>query len=124
MATIQKDRMLQFRGEDLRGRDGDKIGSIEEIYLDAETGEPEWALVHTGLFGTKRTFVPLRDASEADDGLTVPFDKGKVKDAPKVDPGGQLTQREEAELYSYYEMDYASATAGESARLRRFDETQ
>ena len=37
MATIQKDRILQFRGQDLYDRDGDKIGSIEEIYLDAET---------------------------------------------------------------------------------------
>ena len=45
------------------GADGDKIGTIEEIYLDAETNEPEWALVNTGLFGTKSTFVPLREAS-------------------------------------------------------------
>ena len=121
MATIEKDRMLAFRGEDLKGRDGAKIGSIEEIYLDAETGEPEWALVDTGMFGTKRTFVPLRDAAEAEDGLTVPFDKSEVKDAPKVDAGGQLTQREEAELYGYYGIDYSSATERDSAGLHRFD---
>ena len=85
MATIQKDRILQFRGQDLYDRDGDKIGGIEEIYLDAETNEPEWALVHTGLFGTKRTFVPLRDATERDDRLSVPFEKGTVKDAPGIE---------------------------------------
>ena len=39
-------------------RDGDKIGNIDAIYLDDETGEPEWALVNTGLFGTKSSFVP------------------------------------------------------------------
>jgi hypothetical protein len=98
MATIQKDRILQFRGQNLCDRDGGKIGSIEEIYLDAKTDEPEWALVNTGLFGTKSTFVPLPDASEADGSLRVPFDKGTVKDAPKIDAGGQLSQREEAEL--------------------------
>jgi sporulation protein YlmC with PRC-barrel domain len=86
MPTLQKDRLLQFRGQDLTSRDGDKIGSIEEIYLDAETSEPEWALVNTGLFGTKSTFVPLRDADEVDGNLRVPFDKDAVKDAPKIDP--------------------------------------
>jgi uncharacterized protein (TIGR02271 family) len=109
MATLEKDRILQFRGRELCDRDGDKIGSIEEIYLDADSGEPEWALVNTGLFGTKSTFVPLRDASEAEGTLRVPVDKGTVKDAPKVDPDGELSQREEAELYRHYDIEYSEA---------------
>jgi uncharacterized protein (TIGR02271 family) len=109
MATLQKDRILQFRGETLCDADGDKIGSIEEIYLDAETDAPEWALVNTGLFGTKTTFVPLRDATEADGTLRVPFEKATVKDAPKLDPDGQLSQSEESELYRYYGMEYSEA---------------
>jgi len=40
MSTMQRDELLAKRGEDLYDRDGDKIGGIEEIYLDAETGEP------------------------------------------------------------------------------------
>jgi uncharacterized protein (TIGR02271 family) len=118
MTTLQKDRILQHRGHDLVGRDGDKIGRIEEIYLDAESNEPEWALVTTGLFGTKQTFVPLSEASESDDTLVVPFDKATVKDAPKVDADGQLSEREEAELYRYYGMDYGSP-AGDGARFER-----
>jgi len=102
MGTIPKDRMLQFRGEDVHDRDGEKIGGVEEIYLDAETNEPEWALVHTGLFGTKRTFVPLREAEERDGTLTVPIDKDTVKGAPKVEPNGQLTQQEEQHLFAHY----------------------
>jgi uncharacterized protein (TIGR02271 family) len=116
MATLQKDRILQFRGQDLCGRDGDKIGSIEEIYLDAETNEPEWALVNTGLFGRKSTFVPLRDADEADGKLRVPFDKATVKDAPKVEAGGQLSQREESELYRYYGIEYSAASPDTGGR--------
>jgi uncharacterized protein (TIGR02271 family) len=109
MATIQKDRILQYRGQDLCDRDGNKIGSIEEIYLDTQTGEPEWALVHTGLFGSKQTFVPLRDASEGDSRLQVPFEKAQVKDAPKMDPDGQLSQREESDLYRHYGMEYSES---------------
>src|SRR4051794_26794784 len=111
MATIQKDRILSFRGQDLRDNDGSKIGSIEEIYLDTQTGEPEWALVHTGLFGTKQTFVPIRDATEVDGTLQVPFEKSQVKDAPKMDPDGQLSQNDEADLYRHYGMDYSESAS-------------
>ena len=58
------DGILERRGDDLYDGDGDKIGSIEEIYLDADTDEPAWAVVQTGLLGTKRIFVPLRDATD------------------------------------------------------------
>ena len=107
MATLMKDRILQFRGQNLVDSDGSKIGSIEEIYLDAETNEPEWALVNTGLFGTKSTFVPLRDASDDGETLRVPYEKAKVKDAPKMDADGKLSQSDEAELYRYYGLDYS-----------------
>jgi uncharacterized protein (TIGR02271 family) len=106
MGTIHKDRILEFRGQDLCDSSGDKLGKIEEIYLDAETNEPEWALIHTGLFGTKRTFVPIGQATESDGSLTVSFDKATVKDAPGIEANGQLSQQEEADLYRHYGLDY------------------
>ncbi len=111
MAMPDKDRILQFRGGELHDRDGEKIGKIEEVYLDAESGAPEWALVHTGLFGTKRTFVPLRDASESGGELRVPLEKGAVKDAPQIEANGQLSQTEEAELYRHYGLEQPAAEA-------------
>src|SRR4051794_41961175 len=102
-----QDQVLTWRGETLRGNDGEKLGKIEEIYLDTETREPEWALVTTGLFGTKQSIVPLRDASGSSDGVAVAFDKATVKDAPTVDPGGQLSQEEEAALYRHYGLEYS-----------------
>ena len=65
---------------------------IEEIYLDAETDQPAWALVHTGLFGHKRTFVPLREADERRHAHR-PVDKETVKDAPKIDPTAAVEAR-------------------------------
>jgi hypothetical protein len=109
MGAIEKDRMLQFRGENLADRDGEKIGVIEEMYLDADSGEPEWALVHTGLFGSKRNFVPLAGATEEDGQLRVPLEKATVKDAPGIEPNGQLTKPEEAELYRHYGIEHAES---------------
>jgi uncharacterized protein (TIGR02271 family) len=102
-----REETLTWRGQNMTDSNGDKIGKIEEIYLDAETGEPEWALVNTGLFGTKSSFVPLRGANPSGDGVGVNFSKDQVKDAPKMDPDGQLSQREEAELYRHYGLEYS-----------------
>jgi uncharacterized protein (TIGR02271 family) len=101
--------ILSWRGHDLVGRDGNKIGSIEEIYIDDATREPEWALVTTGLFGSKRSFVPIAQATADDGEIRVPFDKDQVKDSPGVDPDGELSQREEAQLYRHYGMEYSES---------------
>jgi uncharacterized protein (TIGR02271 family) len=109
MSALQRDQVLETRGQDLYDRDGDKIGTIEEIYLDAETNEPEWALVNTGLFGSKSTFVPLKEASQDGGTLCVPYEKTQVKDAPNMDADGQLSQQDEAQLYRHYGLDYGES---------------
>jgi uncharacterized protein YrrD len=43
------DGAVQMRGMTAVDRDGDKLGKIEDIYLDQETGKPEWIALKTGL---------------------------------------------------------------------------
>jgi uncharacterized protein (TIGR02271 family) len=112
MATHTREDVLNWRGRDLIDNDGDKIGSIDDIYLDRETDEPEWAVVTTGLFGTKRTFVPLSEAAPSEDGVRVPFEKASVKDAPRIDPDGELSREEERALYEHYGRQYADYEQG------------
>jgi uncharacterized protein (TIGR02271 family) len=112
MATLQKDRIRQLRGETLYDRDGEKIGQVHEIYLDTGTGEPEWALVSTGLFGNKSTFVPLAGVTETGQGFQAAHDKATVKDAPRIEPNGQLSRSEEAELYRHYGLEYRDSDTG------------
>jgi sporulation protein YlmC with PRC-barrel domain len=90
-----------WRGRYVIDSDGDKIGKLEEIYPD-KTGNPEWAIVDTGLLGTMSSFVPLAGATPAGDDIQVPFSKEQVKDAPGVRRDGALSQSEEAQLYSHY----------------------
>jgi uncharacterized protein (TIGR02271 family) len=101
-----------WNGRNLVGSDGSKIGKIDAIYLDDHSGEPEWALVNTGLFGTRSSFVPISGASASGDGVNVPFDKDKVKGAPSIDEDGHLSPQEEAELYRYYGRDDYDRSAG------------
>lgn len=120
---ISKDQLRTLRDGDLYSVDGDKIGSIEEIYLDDRTNEPEWATVNTGLFGTSQSFVPLSGATVTDDGLTVQYSKDQIKDAPRVDAGEHLSVEQEQELYRYYGVDGQGAEGVATDRTDRTDRT-
>ncbi len=92
-------------GRHVYGSDGEKIGRAGQVFLDDETGHPEWVTVRTGLFGMNESFVPLRSAAIESDRLTVPYDKDVVKDAPNVNPdSGHLSVEKEDTLYRYYGM--------------------
>src|SRR3954451_1872762 len=114
---IDTDSISQVIGKDVYDSAGNKIGSASEVYLDDESGQPEWVTVKTGLFGTKESFVPIRDADLTDDGVRVAVSKAQVKDAPKVDTDGHLSPEEEQELYRYYGLG-AGTTAGQQTTGR------
>lgn len=114
---------------DLHGRTlidsaGEKIGKIDELYYDAAGGQPEWALVHTGMFGMKKTFVPIRDAQPEGEDLRVPVGKDQVKDAPKVDPDQELSEAEERALFEHYGIPYTTegTTTAQGAPGTAFDD--
>jgi sporulation protein YlmC with PRC-barrel domain len=113
MLTEQNAR--EVIGTTAYGADGDKLGKVGQLFLDDQTGRPEFVTVNTGLFGTNETFIPVSDASFDGDRLTLPFDKAKIKDAPNVDAdGGHLDQSEEQRLYEYYGMSYDKGTYTET----------
>lgn len=96
--------------------DGDKIGSVFDVYLDNASGQPEWLAVNTGLFGTKVSFVPIAGATLAGDDVVVAYPKSLVKDAPNIDPDGQLTPDEEGSLYSHYSIEPSASDVGTTDR--------
>jgi uncharacterized protein (TIGR02271 family) len=115
---VSRNDIQQLSGANVYASDGDKIGSIGQIYLDDHSGDPEWVSVRTGLFGTKESFVPLNGATLTGDRLEVPFGKAQIKDAPKVDADGDLSPAEENELYTYY----GSSSTGEQLPGYRRDD--
>jgi uncharacterized protein (TIGR02271 family) len=104
------DTVRTWQGRTMVDRDGSRIGTIDAIYLDDQTSQPEWALVNTGLFGTKASFVPLAQATQTDQDVRVPYDKQLVKDAPRIDPDQHLSEAEERQLWRHYGLDYDRTT--------------
>jgi hypothetical protein len=48
--VISDQQISDVIGSTAVGPDG-KHGTVGEVYLDDETGRPEWASIRTGLFG-------------------------------------------------------------------------
>jgi uncharacterized protein (TIGR02271 family) len=97
-------------GAPVHDTDGDKIGTVGQVYVDPDTEKPLWATVKTGLFGTSESFVPLEDATWDRESLVVGYDKAKVKDAPRVESDGALSEEEEDSLYAYYGIGSGAAS--------------
>ena len=118
MPTLQD--VQTGRGRTVVDRDGDKVGTVEDIYLDRQSGEPEWLAVKTGLFGANLSFVPVRDASATGDDVRIAHEKSLVKDAPTIDADGELSPDEERRLYEHYgRTDYAEWTEQSEDRTER-----
>jgi uncharacterized protein (TIGR02271 family) len=112
MPTPGIDTAQGWQGRTMVDPAGAKIGTIADIYLDDDTGQPEWATVKTGLLGGRQSFVPLAEAEVVGDSVRVPYDKDRVKSAPAIPAEGQLSQDEEATLYRHYGLGYGEARSG------------
>ena len=108
---VDIDTVRNWQGSTMVDREGDRIGTIDAIYVDDQTGEPAWALVDTGLFGTRATFVPIAQASASGDQVQVPYEQQRVKDAPNMDHDGHLSEQEEQELWRHYGLEYGTGDA-------------
>jgi uncharacterized protein (TIGR02271 family) len=123
----------KWRHRTLLDSDGDKIGTVADVYFEATTEQPEWVLVHTGFFGTRQTIVPIVRAQMRGEDVTVPYEKSFVKDAPNIDADQELSPDEELKLSEYYGLTYTSdstqprddgtvADAGGDASMTRSEE--
>ena len=100
-----------WEGREVVDRNGDRVGTIEALYAAGETQRPEWAAVKTGLFGAKLSFVPIAGAQPSGERVRVQFASEQIKDAPGIEPDGELAPEEEAALYRHYGLDYWDAGA-------------
>jgi uncharacterized protein (TIGR02271 family) len=107
--THTESAVAEWRGRNAIDSEGGNLGSIDQIYMDVQTGKPEWLAVKTGLFGSNVSFVPIAEASEANGDVRLPYNKQQVKDAPNVEADSELSQDEEAALYRHYGLEYSEA---------------
>lgn len=111
---------VEWHGKMLIDRDGERIGKLEDVYVDIETDEPQFATVKEGFIGRHLTFVPMGGIKVSPNGLQVAVSSELVKAAPNIEQHGEeLSQADESALYHHYELNYTPPDSESGRRLAR-----
>ncbi|WP_328303746.1 PRC-barrel domain-containing protein [Actinomycetospora sp. NBC_00405] len=92
-----------------------ELGTVDAVYLDDETGRPEWVAVTTGLFGSRVSLMPLNEAEYRDGVLHLPYTREQVRNAPHQDLDHELSPDDERRLFGHYGRDH-TRVAGQDDR--------
>jgi sporulation protein YlmC with PRC-barrel domain len=119
-STINPDTIT---GVEVTGNGGNKLGTVDDLYIDNETHQPEWVAVRSGLFGTHVCLVPISKAQFDGTVLSVPFGKEQLKTAPRHDPHTDLSPQAEQDLYQHYGL-FNRRHSGSAAGHRQHDKPE
>jgi hypothetical protein len=112
--------IAEWHGMQVLDCDGERIGDLEEIYVDVETDEPCFGTIKEGFFGRHLTFVPLVGLTIGPDYLQVPVTREQVKSAPNIAlRGDELDQAAESALYHHFGQNYTPPEMPSGRRLAR-----
>jgi uncharacterized protein YrrD len=112
--------IAEWHGKTLVDRDGQKIGKLQDVYVDVETDEPMFGTVKEGLIGRHLTFVPLAGLTFGPDDLQMAVTREQVKSAPNIElHGDELSRADESALYHHYELNYTPPDTESGRRLAR-----
>jgi uncharacterized protein (TIGR02271 family) len=103
----------QYAGYEVYDRDGDKIGKVDDLFLD-ENDQPEYIGVKMGFLGMSSTLIPW-EVARVDEGnhrIEVSVDKETAKNGPAFDDDEDITPDYEERVYSHYGLQRAQ-TNGE-----------
>ena len=99
---VSEDQARQLLGAQIVDADGEKVGTVKDVYLNDRTGELSWVAVATGWFGRSESLLPLDRAKISHDQIRVPFDEPTIRNAPRFQSSVPLSPQEEDELYRHY----------------------
>jgi uncharacterized protein YrrD len=112
--------VAEWHGRMIVDTDGEKIGKLEDVYVDVQTDVPQFATVKEGFLSKHLTFVPLGGIAVGPDQLQVAVTKQQVQSAPNLQQHGEeLSQEDESALYHHYELNYTPPDTESGRRLAR-----
>jgi sporulation protein YlmC with PRC-barrel domain len=91
---------------DVYDRDGEKIGTVKDLYLDTEEEDVRFLDVGAGGFfglGEKHFMVPMEVVTgTSGGGVTIEQSREKVEGSPELDTKGVPEDAYQHEVYDYY----------------------
>jgi uncharacterized protein (TIGR02271 family) len=111
MNTTSTDQATQIYGYDVIDNAGNKLGTVDGVWVDDATNALEFAGIKTGWLFGKTHIIPLQSANidNGNSAITVPYDGDQVKNAPSFDTDAELSPDDEDSIYSYYGLQRETA---------------
>src|SRR3954466_13365579 len=113
-SVIAVESLGDWCGQPVVDPDGEKLGTLDEVFYDSETDTPAFVAVKSGVIGKHLTLVPLAGASAGRAYVRVAHSKAQVKDAPNHDTDTELSLADETAIYGHYGI--AHTPVGDGAR--------
>lgn len=88
---------------------GQKLGTVDGVWVDDATNELEFIGVKTGFLMGKTHVIPTADARIERGTVTVPYPENQIKGAPSFGPDQEFTPEDEDGIYRYYGLNRSTA---------------
>ncbi len=99
---ITTEAIASMIGADALDMQDDRIGEINQVYVDEQTDHPTWVSVRLGLLSGAEVLVPLEDAEWDERSLHVAVERRVAREAPRKEMDEPLTLEEQDRLYTHY----------------------
>jgi hypothetical protein len=130
LENYSEQQLQTLVGYEVEDSAGEKAGYVDVVFLDDQTGQPEWIGLWNGLPNGHRYLVPIRGVTHQGDSVQVPWTKEQIESAPTYDEQDTrglvlgdgdtfgITPEEEKEAYSHYGIEPPSSAQQGVPRLR------
>lgn len=108
------ERAQEWIGLRVDGPGGRSVGRLAGIYVDAEDGDPRWAVVRLGpLAGC--TAIPFGHLAAGAGRLWAGYGRRELREAPRLKPAEALSAEHEQELCAHWGIREGSGRSAEIA---------
>jgi hypothetical protein len=107
---------LEWEGLPVDGLGNKTLGKVAGIHVDAEDGNPRWALIRIGPIAGC-TAIPYEHVAEGAGRLLAAYERDWIREAPRFRPHESLTAVQELELCAHWGIGEKQGRAAEVAKL-------
>ena len=93
----------RLRGMSVLDSTGERVGRVEDVYVDEEDANARYLGLQTGWLGSKLVVVPVDEVrlqGAAD--IVIPYTRAELEAAPRYEAEDELTIAREEEIYGHY----------------------
>jgi PRC-barrel domain len=106
MANVE--RIEDWLGQQVLDADGQKLGKLDEIYYDLDSGAPVFVAIKSGLLGRHSQLVPVRGATVGRDHFRVAYTKELIDRAEEDSGDASVGDEDVQRLAATYGVDLSS----------------